>query len=1434
MVDARLDDAREAGNKLLTKGNRWRTKYFAKDDAAPDDQPKTRRADPFTLDDDVNDFLKPSTERATAQQQAAAAFFAAKPRIDVARAQRWPTAHDILSSAAARGKSPGPGGLRTGTRKRGLTVTFSRSPPDVIGHGGDECEEPSLDVSRRKNATSLADPDPDADPPRPHTVQDDANLAARTPHFNGMARSDSQTSQTAPPRNSFTRTLTNQAEMSPPLQKKLEMGNINTYANPPPPLPQRMGPMGLGERPKVLSRAPTGFDLVQIEPPAARRPSKESAYSAYSAYSQDSDNVSPIVERKAPVLPSTQEEDDGDFRPNPLRRTQTGFTDIVDDSDNSSLDHAPSPPQMPRLPEMRFVEQEEESPLESRALLVERFLQSEPTEPDSFAAKVKNRMRAEEGRALHEAQQRATEKKRDSDASSLQSDPLHVGTPPSAYNAYMGGRTPPSAPPVQPTHHSPHQNQPSQQNQPSPPRGLDAEDPYRSRARGPSPARRPMPPATFPLDSDAHHPSRSVSTDQSQPSDAQSSPGRSEAFSATTASSAQPTPSTTEKTPFSAKPLSSAADELHLDTPQALQAPKAPASAPAQPPQPRTQGAISQPPNSLAHSQGPVLQSQSSFSQPYGSQGSVSHPAEPAFTIRPRQDISMRLGGSLARSDTRMLGDAAFKDFAERVIHMRGIFQLTAQLGGAMYDRSPTQWARVATWWFLKGRAGMENLIRSRPKTAEPQQERLTQPHVDLAKAWWICAEVLPEHPGLRQYANQPEEARADAARQAGDAAATEAFEIKNAIFHYMKLLTGSMKKHQSMPPTQALIQGQDQSIWEEYPKFAPDAASVLSGIKYKHTKNGAQSQQPSLSQHLPLTDTKHEFCFFRMFAKATMSTDDPNTDRVVMSVAITVLRSKEEYSTRLAVCSQNEDINLIVGTNPATGPTWKDISWRKQSRQLSLQLHHGFVLNLELNEGDWRNLWAIVDHTNRVESSMRERVNERFSCKLYLREAGYKDPANPAAFPQERVHGCKLMVFEKFERSSEGTGKRKLHRGYRLVLVTAQKNKQLSFVEHELGTKQEPMNFEYVTENDQSPAMRLHFREGVAEQRPRVCTVHLVFQDANDRNHLFGTFTSMNIAPGEMTFAQVPLKGFSIESADQADAFSAAGSRVLEMLQWQEAKTVNQDPEAAGLEAAPTVMSESLRIVCRHSAGIISDRMNLGPGEILVRLPTDGAAVLTLLRNPQQDMAVAVDSSRTEKGIPEALAELLRTLTNASTIRRLAFNSFKDLHAFQLAVTGFDVKFDGIASTFSISRRRMVVPIYKQWTANTIRLQIVEQDGLVQLLAFFEDFSHADAMNFRLSSMDTFETKDSGGKFGVKLVDAKFALPVDQRRGEGKMQKAEGRLTGWVGVKRRFVCLDEIEYPGEHDDILIMFDSAEARDLFADVLPAATMERKFTVRRKI
>jgi hypothetical protein len=106
---------------------------------------------------------------------------------------------------------------------------------------------------------------------------------------------------------------------------------------------------------------------------------------------------------------------------------------------------------------------------------------------------------------------------------------------------------------------------------------------------------------------------------------------------------------------------------------------------------------------------------------------------------------------------------------------------------------------------------------------------------------------------------------------------------------------------------------------------------------------------------------------------------------------------------------------------------------------------------------------------------------------------------------------------------------------------------------------------------------------------------MRLVFGDSKERNHIFGLLTSLNIGEEEKEFAKVPLKAYNIESADPAEGFSQSGSNVLRTLQWVEAKAMNQDPEVVGLESAPTVMSESLRILVRHSAGVFSDRMNLG-----------------------------------------------------------------------------------------------------------------------------------------------------------------------------------------------------------------------------------------------
>lgn len=102
-----------------------------------------------------------------------------------------------------------------------------------------------------------------------------------------------------------------------------------------------------------------------------------------------------------------------------------------------------------------------------------------------------------------------------------------------------------------------------------------------------------------------------------------------------------------------------------------------------------------------------------------------------------------------------------------------------------------------------------------------------------------------------------------------------------------------------------------------------------------------------------------------------------------------------------------------------------------------------------------------------------------------------------------------------------------------------------------------------------------------------------------------------------------------------------------------------------------------------------------------------------------------------------------------------------------------------------------MVVPIHKRWEATSTRLQVIKQEKTTQLVAFFKDFNHGSCMNFAMKSMDIFESFSRSGLFYIKIVDAKFALP----KNEGEKSKD-------------FICLDMPEYPGEHDDINIGFET--------------------------
>lgn len=110
-----------------------------------------------------------------------------------------------------------------------------------------------------------------------------------------------------------------------------------------------------------------------------------------------------------------------------------------------------------------------------------------------------------------------------------------------------------------------------------------------------------------------------------------------------------------------------------------------------------------------------------------------------------------------------------------------------------------------------------------------------------------------------------------------------------------------------------------------------------------------------------------------------------------------------------------------------------------------------------------------------------------------------------------------------------------------------------------------------------------------------------------------------------------------------------------------------------------------------------------------------------------------------------------------------------------------------------------------KHVEAQRARLQIVRQDTNIQLVAFFHDFPLGRSMNFVLRGVDTYEAFTRSEKYYIRFVDAKFSALKDDTHHD------------W-----EFVCLDLLEYAGEHDDIFIGFNTEEQRDEFGRALPAS------------
>ncbi|KAK4147935.1 uncharacterized protein C8A04DRAFT_8768 [Dichotomopilus funicola] len=740
--------------------------------------------------------------------------------------------------------------------------------------------------------------------------------------------------------------------------------------------------------------------------------------------------------------------------------------------------------------------------------------------------------------------------------------------------------------------------------------------------------------------------------------------------------------------------------------------------------------------------------------------------------------------------------DDAMNAFVTRTRHLFELFRLHGESVRPLVAAKPHDIARAALWWFLTGRTALEVAIRDRPSTPESQMKNdmaKQQAYADLAKSYWLLEEAMPEIVG--------------SGRSPVD---TEAESVRATVVSSLRKLASSMKRNGFLPPEEAFLpQTVDRAIWLDYPPLSQDVTSLLCGSSSALAQSHASSGMTIL-ESLPLGDSATTFSFARFKVDAFLMEQGRESRRLYLPCFLSIVRPQTQAEIIFVLTSQNGAVQLRISGNKSLGPAWDEVRWNPENCNLEVKLPRGFILVVQSSQQAYSTLRSMYEFSAKVHSSLYPRQDENCIFRSTLRAFQYfdNDPQS-RQFPQESTPDCGIALFERLFREGAATGPRTYHKGYRIAVVTGPRTKTLSGV-NQLYLPHAPIQFGFLRSDANDPALSLKFDNGRFKGN-----MVLSFADESERLRMHSLLIGTALDRGESVCGEAPLQGvwFSERYGDARDK----GLQVFSTLAWNKVRVINYDDDG---EQASCVLADRLRVVYEFKDGTLTDRINVAPGELKLRLDVANPSCMMVFRQPQSDVTLAVTEANSSRSLSVGLGQALESLKQSATIRTFMFPNLKELHAFQTAITGFKVLFDGTASAFAISRRRMVVPIHKKWEAGSTRIQVVQQDGVSQLLAFFEDFSHGQCMGFHLKGTDIFEAFSRGGKVGLKIDDAKFPLPRVLAPDADSAQQA---------ADAAFLCLDLPELPGEHDDISIYFDNEAERDRLVTCLPAPTKGPRMT-----
>lgn len=538
-------------------------------------------------------------------------------------------------------------------------------------------------------------------------------------------------------------------------------------------------------------------------------------------------------------------------------------------------------------------------------------------------------------------------------------------------------------------------------------------------------------------------------------------------------------------------------------------------------------------------------------------------------------------------------GNKKLDDFYSCTQHWHHLFRLPETQGQSI-TYTTASLLRTCLWWFLKGKNSLEGVTRNEGlgQRTQPGISNLSthavQIYVDLAKAWWLINDVIPNDlPQSERLGRDEVQVPADGLED------TTVNQLYGSLKTYMNAYDMHLQNNRLLPPKSLTLQGEDTRVFVIKHALPAGIVTLTAGVDPRtYVKHQLPGEYPFFG--ILLGDTSRHFSYGRIFVEAQIHSSDDYSNKLNCQCILSILRERSSSWIEATMVSQDAQIDIHIQADKRKGPTWDNVEWDHKSRTLHIHLSGEVRLSFQLSEPDFRMLWSSYRHNCCVKKVWNAKEGEETILDVVLEAFHYIAPPNiPSTFPSKPVKYCRARLFEKTLSITTGIGQRKKLIGHRLGVITPSNTKSLNIVSQDLD-QTKPLLFSYLRGEGNLPALLLDTRS----ENQRTSLI-LTFHETLGRKEFHSLLDDSFVRPEESTSLEIKLHSFSIAQPGSQSAPASSNLPIAPGLQWQQIKIVNK---GSFPEHSKTVLSDSLRVCMTCNYGTITDRLNLGMVRLLLQ----------------------------------------------------------------------------------------------------------------------------------------------------------------------------------------------------------------------------------------